>query len=279
MPLDDRAVPGTAERSAGEPPLRQFAVPSAPGLYYWPHFISPLEERQLLENVSCNKGAWRVVSGRRLQNVGGLVTAKGLVATSLPAWADRLARHIHYSCRHVFGSKIPNHVLVNAYAPGDGIFPHTDGPLYEPVVAILSLGAPAVMRFTPRRNESGDEATRVPDSAQDPARRLSVILRPCSLLVFSDELYSNWLHGIDFVKEDVLDDSVVNSWEAFEHGPAGCGEPNEAPCSNEDSRGASESSASDLMPNSLPRKGERVSLTVRHVPKTMRSLVVKLGAK
>jgi alkylated DNA repair protein alkB family protein 6 len=42
-----------------------------------------------------------------------------------------------------------NHILVNEYLPGQGIMPHQDGPLYHPVVAILSLGSPALMHFTP----------------------------------------------------------------------------------------------------------------------------------
>jgi alkylated DNA repair dioxygenase AlkB len=32
-----------------------------------------------------------------------------------------------------------NHVLVNEYAPGQGILSHQDGPLYAPAVAILSM--------------------------------------------------------------------------------------------------------------------------------------------
>jgi hypothetical protein len=37
-----------------------------------------------------------------------------------------------------------------------GIFPHEDGPLYSPAVCILSLGSPAVMRFTPKRGLEGE---------------------------------------------------------------------------------------------------------------------------
>ena len=47
----------------------------------------------------------------------------------------------------VFSGHPPNHVLLNAYLPGQGIHSHQDGPIYNPGVCILSLGASAVMNF------------------------------------------------------------------------------------------------------------------------------------
>lgn len=41
----------------------------------------------------------------------------------------------------------PNHVLINEYHPDQGIMPHCDGPLYDPLVAILSLGSSVVFDF------------------------------------------------------------------------------------------------------------------------------------
>ena len=43
----------------------------------------------------------------------------------------------------------PNHALLNDYAPGEGILPHTDGPAYAPCTATLSLGSAAVMTLAP----------------------------------------------------------------------------------------------------------------------------------
>ena len=34
--------------------------------------------------------------------------------------------------------KGPNHVLVNEYLPGQGIMPHTDGPLFHPTIATVT---------------------------------------------------------------------------------------------------------------------------------------------
>lgn len=74
------------------------------------------------------------VSGRRLQHHGGSVTPKGLIAAPLPAWLAALGARMAENTA-IFGKQQrrvtehdgpdvqapPNHVLVNAYAPGEGI--------------------------------------------------------------------------------------------------------------------------------------------------------------
>jgi alkylated DNA repair protein alkB family protein 6 len=90
---------------------------------------------------------------------------------------------------------------VNAYEPGEGILPHQDGPLYYPAVAIVSLGAGAVMKFTPHsslRESSGDAAAPPPQGAR-------VWLPRRSLLLFAEEAYTAYLHGIpaDGEQDDV----------------------------------------------------------------------------
>ena len=50
----------------------------------------------------------------------------------------------------------PNHVLLNAYMPGQGIMAHQDGPLYHPGACILSLSSPTVMHFTRKGPDPGD---------------------------------------------------------------------------------------------------------------------------
>lgn len=75
------------------------------------------------------------VSGRRLQSYGGSVTPKGLLAAKLPAWLAALGARMARDTG-IFGEinsrgnssggnggtvAQPNHVLVNAYKPGDGI--------------------------------------------------------------------------------------------------------------------------------------------------------------
>lgn len=226
--------------------LEQFRVGLLNSLYYVPDYVAEAEEASLLREVQGAKARWTQVSGRRLQSYGGSVTPKGLLAAKLPAWLAALgARMVHDT--DIFGgpdskehssesdgctAAQPNHVLVNAYKPGDGIMAHEDGPAYFPGVCILSLGAPAVMRFR-----------RKPTENTAPQLEASVALMPRSLLVFKDEAYTDCLHGIDAVQEDVLDDTVVNPEATGLQAGAG-----------------------------LPRSGERVSLTVRRVTRVMKAL-------
>ena len=45
--------------------------------------------------------------------------------------------------------KGPNHVLVNEYLPGQGIMPHTDGPLFHPTIAtVLRFYSPVQTKKT-----------------------------------------------------------------------------------------------------------------------------------
>lgn len=82
------------------------------------------------------------------------------------------------------------------------IQPHQDGPAYFPVVAILSLGSPAVMDFTPHSRlrsctnnvEDANSDCRTSDIGKDKFfgedRSFSIVLMPRSLLIFKDEAYS-----------------------------------------------------------------------------------------
>lgn len=124
-------------RNAASMPWRSIRTISAP---------CPLLPRSLPCNMQ--------LSGRRLQNHGGIVHPKGLIPTPLPRWLESVAQPLHTQL-HLFGEAAANHVLINAYQPGEGIMPHQDGPLYHPVVAILSLGTPVVLRFWRKQPEGG----------------------------------------------------------------------------------------------------------------------------
>ena len=87
-------------------------------------------------------------------------THAGRAATSMAAsighshsWARSILR-LHFICLpplnwcHINADiilhsgltpTVPNHVLINEYLPGQGILPHTDGPLYVPIVVTISL--------------------------------------------------------------------------------------------------------------------------------------------
>ena len=243
------------------PSLAPYQVGSLPSLYIIPDFISDAIAQQLLTNIMATKQSWQQVCGRRLQNHGGIVSGKGaLIPAPMPRWLQSIVSDVSRRIPGLYGDESANHVLINSYDPGDGIMPHQDGPLYYPSVAILSLGSPAVVRFTRKREETDVNAHKESfirsstgaDNISGPDRGIcngviaSVVVPPCSLLVFKDEAYEKCLHGIDFVAVEDLDTSVVN--------------PNDAPPGSN---------------GQLVRSGTRVSLTIRRVLR-VHSLGIKI---
>uniref|UniRef100_A0A453E3S2 Alpha-ketoglutarate-dependent dioxygenase AlkB-like domain-containing protein n=1 Tax=Aegilops tauschii subsp. strangulata TaxID=200361 RepID=A0A453E3S2_AEGTS len=91
--------------------------------------------------------------------------------------------------------------------------PHQDGPAYFPVVAIISLASPVVLDFTPHgklrelehtylQNTQSDElqesngSYKVEGTKEAGPASSSLLLMPCSLLIFKDQAYTDFLHGI-----------------------------------------------------------------------------------
>ncbi|XP_036040100.1 alpha-ketoglutarate-dependent dioxygenase alkB homolog 6 isoform X2 [Onychomys torridus] len=144
------------EQDARVPALEPFRVEQAPPLiYYVPDFISKEEEEYLLRQVfNAPKPKWTQLSGRKLQNWGGLPHPRGMVPERLPPWLQRYVDKV--SDLSLFGGLPANHVLVNQYLPGEGIMPHEDGPLYYPTVSTISLGSHTVLDFYEPRQPEDD---------------------------------------------------------------------------------------------------------------------------
>uniref|UniRef100_A0A671U7C4 AlkB homolog 6 n=1 Tax=Sparus aurata TaxID=8175 RepID=A0A671U7C4_SPAAU len=83
------------------------------------------------------KTKWTQLSGRRLQNWGGLPHPKGMLAEKMPDWLQTYCEKI--SSLGAFSGKTANHVLVNEYKQGEGIMPHEDGPLNLPQAASRTI--------------------------------------------------------------------------------------------------------------------------------------------
>ncbi|XP_067294658.1 alpha-ketoglutarate-dependent dioxygenase alkB homolog 6 [Pseudorasbora parva] len=216
-----------------ETDLEKFIVKEAPPtIYYIPHFITDTEEEYLLQQVYRSpKPKWTQLSGRRLQNWGGLPNAKGMLTEKLPDWLLKYTEKI--SALGAFAGKTANHVLVNEYKPGEGIMPHEDGPLYHPTVTTISLGSHTVLDFYKPVCQTPSEYPQTEESRFI----LSLLVQRKSLLILQDDMYKCYLHGIQRVSEDVLSEHVVNL-----------------------------SSTGAQVGDTLPRS-TRVSLTIRHVPK------------
>ncbi|ETW00557.1 hypothetical protein H310_07142, partial [Aphanomyces invadans] len=157
-------------------------------VHYIPDWLSCDEERAILDRVAAApSAAWVQLKHRRLQVHGGTVTNKYTPAP-LPSWLQALSTSFVemglFDTAHT-----PNHALINEYRPGDYILPHEDGPLYHPLVAIVSLGANAVMSFKRHRH--------LVDHASSETIPIRVNRR--SLIVFTDQAYTEHLHSIDDV--------------------------------------------------------------------------------
>lgn len=145
-----------------------------------------------------------------------------MVAETIPGWLQLYMDKV--AILNCFGDKKPNHVLINEYEPNQGIMPHLDGPLYHPVIATLNLGSHTILNFY-----KDDEKTI----------SFSLFLEPRSLLIQENDIYNNYMHGIEEKEEDCIDESVVNL-----------------------SRDHSLYCKKNL------KRGTRVSLTIRHVIKS-----------
>ncbi|XP_062076301.1 alkylated DNA repair protein ALKBH6 homolog isoform X2 [Humulus lupulus] len=192
--------------------VEKFKVGSLPTLMYIPDFITHDQQTILLNNINgAPQSKWKSLKNRRLQNWGGIVHEKGLLSQQLPPWLMKITQKI---CEEsgLFPAPI-NHVLINEYLPNQGIMPHQDGPAYFPVVAILSLGSPAVMDFTPH-SRLMEKSHEDDDQRLDDHQPFSVLLMPRSLLIFKDSAYSDYLHGIKDSKIQSFN-GVVNEVEAY----------------------------------------------------------------
>jgi alkylated DNA repair protein alkB homolog 6 len=121
-------------------------------LYYIPNFITAEEEEHLLNCVNnVPRTRWVQLRNRRLQNWGGQPHAKGMIQTEpLPKWLDPFTERIlQLGNEAIFADRtfLFNHCLVNEYTTGQGIMPHTDGPIYHPIVTTISLQSPTVIEF------------------------------------------------------------------------------------------------------------------------------------
>ena len=181
--------------------LENHRIGAFQNLFYIPDVITKANEFQLLESIAIgglsSKSAWVQLKNRRLQSWGKSIPGSTAAADEkLPPWLSNISNALVQS--GVFEKEdLPNHVLINEYEIGDGILHHTDGPMYRDIVAILSLSSPCLMTFKRKL------ATHEIDGRND-GDIFSVLLKPRSLLVFNNTVYSNFMHGIANSTSDVI---------------------------------------------------------------------------
>ncbi|KAH7412375.1 alkylated DNA repair protein-like protein alkB 6 [Cadophora sp. MPI-SDFR-AT-0126] len=196
--------------------------------FYISDFITPEEEQMLLNKIEATpKPRWKQLSKRRLQIwPSDLSKNNTLLESPLPEWLVKpvITRLLSIPISkddpqiHIFSDsphKAPNLVLINEYLAGQGIMPHKDGSAYHPVVCTVSLGSSLSLDLY-GTNEDGTRETEP---------RWKVLQEPRSLLITTGELYTDFMHGIANVSEDVdLNPDTVCNWDLlrsphdFKHG-------------------------------------------------------------
>lgn len=221
--------------------VENFRVGSISTSCYLPDFISDTESYKLLESIDSEGNAkpsvWKTLRTRKLQ-------CWDEKAEALPQWLHFLIARICSLPIFEF-SQPPNHVLINRYSADQGILHHVDGPLYHPCVAIISLGSPCLITFRPRLN-----ADQIGIQASSDV--FSLCLRPRSLLIFKDSLYTDYMHGI---ASGVLEEVVEGPAEC--QAAIGAGDGSLLACVNRDLARANK--------GEVLIRGLRTSLTIRHL--------------
>ncbi|RIB09621.1 hypothetical protein C2G38_1981039 [Gigaspora rosea] len=196
--------------------LDKFRVTDVDSAYYIKDFITKKEEQELLNKIySAPKPKWVVLKNRRLQNWGGVPTERGMLSESLPSWLTTCT-FPKFSTLGLFNDcekfKLPNHCLINEYESGQGIMPHEDGPFYYPTVVTISLKSHTILDFYKHLNSMNcimAKANNGESKSYYSAPEFSLLLEPRSLLVLKHDLYKTYLHGIQEVKFDNLNEKNI----------------------------------------------------------------------
>ncbi|CAI5720833.1 unnamed protein product [Peronospora destructor] len=180
--------------------IEKFVKGSIPSVYYIPDWITKDEEDAILERVyavSNKNDKWVNLKHRRLQMWGGEVKTP-FNPEPLPQWLMQISHTL--VDMGVFTEEMkPNHALINEYGVGNSIMPHQDGPAYFPLVAIISTGAEC--RVTFERHREADTLTELQPAIQNnDVRHFDFQLKRRSLLLFTGEAYTRYLHSIDNVE-------------------------------------------------------------------------------
>ncbi|XP_055311237.1 alpha-ketoglutarate-dependent dioxygenase alkB homolog 6 isoform X2 [Sitodiplosis mosellana] len=240
-----------------------------PSVFYIPSFLSEQEEESILRQIeNTPKPKWTQLSNRRLINYGGVPHKNGMIAEELPNWLkDKVAAVNNIG---IFNQVKANHVLVNEYLPGQGIMAHSDGPLFHPVICTISCGSHTILRFHETDshdadNDGGDgdgdnnrDTAMIPTNCGDITidqrcklkHACQLLIEPRSLLILKDDMYKKYLHSIANETHDIITPDLANLEQ----------------CCDE---------LKNRVGGTVERN-RRISLTIRHVPKTSR-IHLRLG--
>lgn len=123
--------------------------------------------------------------------------------------------------------------------------------MFYPTITTVNLGSHGVLNFYRplQDNDNSNAEGEASAAAMDWESRLefSLFLEPRSLLILQEKCYHHYLHGIDEKTDDSITDNIMNIEK----------------CSN-------------VKLNDRVSRDTRISLTIRHVPKTTKP-ILRLG--
>ncbi|UKZ63420.1 uncharacterized protein TrAtP1_004649 [Trichoderma atroviride] len=169
--------------------------------YYLPNFISEEEERMILDKIAtAPRPRWKQLTHRRLQTWPSDLVQDRLLDAPLPPWLETpvVSRLLSLPLSDDHDGDAVRHI----FADSPHQRPNHDGAAYWPAVCTVSLGASICLNLY--RNKE--------DGALDPDPAWRIIQEPRSLLITTATLYTDYLHGISDIKQD-LDlsaDTIVN---------------------------------------------------------------------
>ena len=174
-----------------------------PGLIFLQEFITEHEEKQIMNYLIDNSDIWRlckIQQKRRSLQFGWhldydsmeLYPATPDELSKIPDELEWIPKRIQKTMETMFDKDVKefNQLILNEYAPNQGISQHTDRThVFGPVVAGLSLFTPCVIEFIDKRQRGKNRIVK------------PILLPPRSVFIMTGESRYDYTHGIPAKKE------------------------------------------------------------------------------
>lgn len=164
-------------------------VSHIPGLHYHPDYVTEQEQAALVAQIE--QQPWITDLKRRVQHYGYRYNYSrrtldpSMYLGPLPEWITPLAQRLQDDG---WMEQLPNQLIINEYAPGQGISAHIDCVLcFGNTIVSVSLLSACVMLFA---------------NTADAQQHIPVLLEPRSLTVMQGDARYTWKHSIAARKSD-----------------------------------------------------------------------------
>lgn len=192
----------------------RIAADKVSDLFYVPNYFTEGEQNDITQRVQSTPQEFKSKLTKRTCQEWGCTMCdqcqKSFVPDmNAPQWVQQVMDCLLHD--GIFTpTTFPNSVRIHEYEAEEGIGPHCDGPIYVPVVAVLSAASTSVMHFYSRTPLPEDPMSHYQDTFKFKSGEIgsrppvfSAVLEPGSLLIFASDCYYAHPHGIP-------DDKVVD---------------------------------------------------------------------